>query len=90
MASPEKKVTPPDIDRAKFLRKKHLTILPAIFFNNEELIDKVKDIHKGRGYLNLGSDLVDMASLESNNWDLIKESGLINNDEIEELDDIGQ
>ena len=88
--NPDSIILPPDMIRAKEIRKKHLAILIALFFDDKILIEQINKINKGKGHLNLGSDMIDIAAFESKHWDKFKHTKLVTRDDIIELDKLGQ
>lgn len=89
--SPGKQTIPkPDIKLARKLKKKYLNILEAVFSDNKEIEEKIKKILTGRGNLDLGSDLINIAVLISMHLETLTATGLMVQEEIEMLDPLGE
>lgn len=86
---PDTPAEPPDLERGRELRKKHLKVLDAVFFGDAGTTEKLEEIRSGRGNRDLGSDLIDLSALEAKHWPRVLATGLISADERKELDPLG-
>jgi len=60
---PDEVPSPPDLARARELRKKHLAILSGVFFGDQKVTKKLEDIRGGRGNRDLGTDLMELSAV---------------------------
>jgi hypothetical protein len=79
----------PDIAGARIIRKRHLKIVDAVVGETPDNMQQIADIIQGRGTRDLGSDLIDLAALERANWSAIVATGLVQEADLEQMDQLG-
>jgi hypothetical protein len=79
----------PDFEKARQARAKHFTLVSAIVLGDTELEAKLQAILPGRGFLDLGDDMITLSAIEREAWPRIEPTGLINKEQVEELEALG-
>ena len=85
-----KKIPRPDMTEARGLKKKYEAIITAVFIADPEVMKKLKKIAKGRGNVNVGTDLIAISNLILTHEDRLITTGLIVPEEVETLDKLGK
>lgn len=75
----------PDLERAKQLRARHVSLLRAIFFGDETMETLLTQTVLGPQPAQSGNALSALAALERQHWPLISATGLISAAEVSEL-----
>ena len=83
-------VPKPDIKLARSLKKRYLAIVRAVFPNNDEVEKRLNEVRKGRGYINLGGDLISLGSIIFTYKDMLVASGLLLKEEVDKLEPLGK
>ncbi len=79
-----------DIERARKLRARHVTLIRAIFFGDETMEARLSQTVLNRCAEQSGSALLALAALERKHWELISTTGLISVEEVAELEALGR
>lgn len=87
--SPDTPAQPPDIERARHLREKHLSINGAVFFDDEAVQKKLAEIRSGQGHHDLGGDMIGIAAIETQNWKRLASTNMVSKKEVAEIEALG-
>lgn len=87
--APTAPVNLPDTHWAYSVRERHLHLLRAAFYQDEAIISKLDAIASGKGFMDLGSDLMELAVLEREKWATLATTNLVRQDELEKMGQVG-